>query len=62
MALIANHFNKSVLREVTHQDFLNEIPTLRVKYGGRAILRAMHYFDENKRVELAYKAILNNDI
>ena len=22
----------------------------------------MHYFDENKRVELAYKAIINNDI
>ena len=62
MALIANYFNKTVLREVAHQDFLNEIPTLREKFGGRAILRAMHYFDENKRVELAYKAIINNDI
>ena len=62
MALIANHFNKTVLREVNHKDFLYEIPVLREKYGGRAILRAMHYFDENKRVELAYKAIINNDI
>ena len=62
MAMIAKYFNKEVLREVAHQDFLNEIPVLREKFGGRAILRAMHYFDENKRVELAYKAIINNDI
>lgn len=62
MAMIANYFNKSVLREVTHQEFLYEIPVLREKFGGRAILRAMHYFDENKRVELAYKAIMNKDI
>ena len=62
MAMIAKYFGKEVLREVAHQDFLNEIPVLREKFGGRAILRAMHYFDENKRVELAYKAIINNDI
>ena len=62
MAKIAKHFKKNVLREVTHEDFLNEIPTLRKKFGGRAIIRAMHYYDENKRVEKAYKAICNKDI
>ncbi len=62
MANIANYFGKHNLREVTHEDFLNNIPYLRKKYGGRAVLRAMHYYDENKRVVEAYEAIKNDDV
>lgn len=62
MAAIAKHFNKNVLREVNEKDFYDSLPTLKEKYGGRAILRAMHYFDENTRVEKAYNSILNKDI
>ena len=28
----------------------------------RAVLRAMHFFDENKRVQLQVKALKNNDV
>lgn len=59
---VASFFNKTVLREVNHEDFLNNLPNIKNKFGGRAVLRAMHYFDENKRVEEAYKAIEKDDI
>ena len=62
MANISSYFNKKVLRDVTHEEFLNNIPQLKEKFGGRAVLRAMHYYDENKRVEKAYEAIEKNDI
>ena len=62
MANISGYFNKKVLREVEHEEFLNNIPKLKTKFGGRAVLRAMHYYDENKRVQRAYEAIEKNDI
>ena len=62
MSNIAKYFKKDVLREVNHEDFLKAIPALKKEFGGRAILRAMHYYDENKRVEEAYNAICNKDI
>ena len=62
MAAIANHFGKTVLREVSTEDFYSSLKVLKKKYGGRAILRAIHYFDENERVNIAYNAIKDNDI
>lgn len=62
MSNISSYFKKNVLREVPHQEFLNAIPNLKKKYGGRAVLRAMHYYDENKRVEEAYKAVCEGDV
>lgn len=50
MSKIANHYGKSKLREVNEEEFYKDINILREKYGDRAILRAIHFFEENKRV------------
>ncbi len=50
MKAIAAHFGKSVLREVDEADIIEAIPALRAAYGDRAILRALHFFAENRRV------------
>lgn len=62
MASIAKHFGKTVLREVNVEEFYGSLKELKKNYGGRAVLRAIHYFDENERVNVAYNAIKNNDI
>ena len=62
MASIAKHFGKTVLREVNAEEFYGSLKELKKNYGGRAVLRAIHYFDENERVNVAYNAIKNNDI
>ena len=62
MNKVAAFFNKSVLREVNEKDFYDNLPKLKRKVGGRSILRAMHFFDENKRVLEAYQALKNGDI
>ncbi|MBR4420704.1 MAG: galactokinase [Clostridia bacterium] len=54
---VASHFGKKVLREVPECDFLAAMPALKAKFSSRAILRAMHFYNENKRVDLAEKAI-----
>lgn len=51
MSAIAGFFSCSVLRQITKEDIILNIKILREQYGDRAVLRAMHYFDENKRVE-----------
>lgn len=50
MEAVAAEFQKPVLREVAESDFLQRIPTLRNRVGDRAILRALHFYAENKRV------------
>ncbi|MBO5888650.1 MAG: galactokinase [Clostridia bacterium] len=62
MEEISSHFNKKVLREISYNDFLNEIPNLNKKYSSRAILRALHYYEENQRVEKAEQALLNGNV
>ncbi len=46
---VANYFGKSVLREVDTDAFYKSISELRGKIGDRAILRAIHFFNENQR-------------
>ncbi|MDD4125506.1 MAG: galactokinase family protein [Victivallales bacterium] len=58
---IASYYSKPVLRTVNKTDFLTDIPVLREKFGDRAVLRALHYFEENDRVEAQRKAIKEND-
>lgn len=62
MKKIANHFNVNILREVDENEFYHSIKDLFELFGGRAILRAIHYFEENKRVDNAFVALQNNDI
>ena len=43
-------FGQSVLAQVPEQDFMARLPELRRVCGDRAVLRAMHIYDENRRV------------
>lgn len=47
---ICTHFGKEVLTEVSQSDFYAAIPVLREKCGDRAVLRAIHFYQENQRV------------
>ncbi len=62
MKAVAAHFGKAVLRETDEAAVLSDIPALREKVGDRAILRALHFFNENKRVAELTKAIKANDL
>lgn len=61
MEEVAAFFGKKVLREVSREEFLAALPSLKGKVSGRAILRAMHFFDENDRVDELKAAIMAND-
>ncbi len=62
MKSVAAHFGCSVLREVPEERFYAEIPALRSCCGDRAVLRAAHFFSENRRVDAQRLALRNNDI
>ena len=52
MKSVAKYFNKELLSEVNVNDFYNNINKLReVLKNDRAILRAIHFFEENKRAK-----------
>jgi len=61
MKTIANYFGKDFLREVDDGEFFNRISELR-HLGERAVLRAIHFFDENRRVLRQAKALESGDI
>ena len=50
MKAVAAHFGKAVLREVSEAEVIAAIPALRETVGDRAILRALHFLAENRRV------------
>ena len=58
---ICAFFGKEVLREVRENDFMAALPELRGKVPDRAILRAIHFYQENKRVEQQKKALQEDD-
>ena len=62
MKAVAAHFGKPVLRGITKEELIGAIPALREKVGDRAILRALHFLDENIRVDAQKKALLANDL
>ncbi len=47
---ICAHFGKEVLTEIGEGEFYGAIPALREKCGDRAVMRAIHFYDENARV------------
>lgn len=61
MEAIAKEFGEEKLRFVNEDEFYMSIPSLKDKFSGRAILRAMHYYEENERVELLREAIRSGD-
>ena len=61
MKAVAGSFGKTVLREVTKEEILSNIADLRKQFGDRAVLRSLHYLDDNKRVEQEVEALNNGD-
>ena len=59
MKSVAAAFGKDCLRQTDRDDVLASIPALRAKVGDRAILRAMHFFEENERVARQKAALLD---
>lgn len=61
MKQVAEVFGKSFLREVEEAEFDADIAGLRDKVSDRAVLRAMHFFEEQKRVVKGVNALRKND-
>ena len=61
MKKVAKFFGKEVLREVNEQEFHEKIAEVRKETGDRAVLRAIHFFNENKRVQLQIRALKNGN-
>ena len=61
MGAVAAHFGKAVLRDVSLEDFRAAIPALRQECGDRAVLRAMHFYDEDRRAAREAAALKNGD-
>ena len=61
MKAVAAHFGKPVLRGLTEEQIISNAATLRKKCGDRAILRALHFIRENKRVERMLEALANEN-
>ncbi len=57
MREVAGYFGCEVLSQVPEADFYGNIAALRQKFGDRAVLRAYHYYQENRRVPRACQAL-----
>ena len=62
MRSVAAYFGKEYLREIDAKTVTENIPALREALGDRAILRALHFFGENIRVDAQKEALLGGDI
>ena len=58
---ISRALDTDFLRDADEQEFYNNMGELRKKFGERAVLRAFHFFNEQKRVELQRKALKDGD-
>ena len=61
MEQAAEVFGKNVLRDVDETEFMINISLVREKVNDRAVLRAMHFYAENKRAEAEVKALESGD-
>lgn len=61
MKKVAHFFGKEVLREVDEGAFYEQLNEIRKQCGDRSLLRAIHFFNENQRVNGLVKALKDND-
>ena len=61
LAKVCAVFGKKVLREVDEEEFYKRIPEVREAAGDRGVLRAIHVFNENRRVAAQVEALKNHD-
>jgi galactokinase len=58
MKAVAAFFGKSVLREIDKETVISRAAEVRKAIGDRALLRAIHFFDENVRVDAMTAALI----
>lgn len=61
MKSVAAEFGVDVLRKVSLEELIERIPNIREKVGDRAILRAIHFENDNQRVVDQVLALESND-
>ena len=62
MKAVAKELGVTVLRETDEAAVLAALPTLRERVGDRAVLRALHFLAENKRVAAQKNALQRGDL
>jgi len=61
MYAAAAHYGAKYLREIDEDMFINALPSLKKALGNRVTMRALHFFNENKRVERLVAALRDDD-
>ncbi len=61
MCAVAEFFGKRLLCEVLEEDFYNDIASVRKALGDRAVLRAIHYFNDSRRAREEAVCLKNHD-
>ena len=61
MKSVASYFGQEVLRGIDREKIVSVLPKLRERFGDRAVLRALHFADENERVSVEADALRNGD-
>jgi len=61
MGAVSAFFGKSNLRQVDEKEFMSSLGKIRAACGDVAVMRAMHFLEENKRVERAAEALKAGD-
>ena len=60
MKKVAEFFGKEVCAEITEKEVIDNLQEIRDFAGDRSVLRALHFFEENKRVEAEVSALKEN--
>ena len=58
---VAAHMGKEVLTQIDEDDFYANIPALRKACGDRAVMRCIHFYQENARVPKQVEALEKGD-
>mgnify|MGYP002224683139 CR=1 FL=1 len=61
MESVAEQFGKKVLREVDEDKFYKALPKLRKAVGDRAVVRAMHFYNDCRRAAQLCDAVREDD-
>ena len=61
MEAVAGFFGKTVLRETDKQSVLDNAAAIAKQCGERAVLRAVHFFNENERVDKEVQSLESGD-
>lgn len=57
MKKVAQYFGKEVCAEITEEQVIENLAAVREYAGDRSVMRALHFFEENKRVEAEIAAL-----